>query len=172
MGLSYYFTLSAPASKKPAELELFLKSVEAQAKEMGFIPTLVLNATFDTRERRDFARRLTTGLFIEDPRLSGIVSPAPDQLWNHDPVAGSCRVMPQQAVFLVVTDERGRECFFGFFRYPENILNVHGKTIASTGLSRRWIQREFLDSPDTRYRKIIRLFADSGFLESEKDEYA
>ena len=172
MGLSYHFTLSAPASKTPDELERFLKSVESKAKELGFRQTLVLNAPFDTKERRDFARRLTTGLFIEDTRLAGIVSPAPDQLWSHDPVAGACRVMPKQAVVLIVTDERGCECFFGFLRYPEEIINVHGKTIAVTGLAGRWIQRDFIDSPNSRYRRIIRLFADSGFLESEKDEFA
>jgi hypothetical protein len=44
--------------------------------------------------------------------------------------------------------------------------------IATTGLLGRWIQRDFVDTADPRYRKLIRMFADSGFLESEKDEYA
>jgi len=172
MALSYHFTLSAPASTSPTELGDFLRKVETSAKIMRFRPTMVLSADFDSAERMEFARRLTTGLFIEDSRLSGIVSPAPDQLWSHDPVSGSCRVMPKQAAVLIVTDEQGCECFFGFFRYPEEIVNVHGKIIAKTGLAERWIQRDFVDSPDPRYRRIIRLFADSGFLESEKDEYA
>lgn len=172
MGLSYHFTLSAPASAMAAELEQFLKTVEAKAQTMGFQPTMVLNAVFDTVARREFARRLTTGLFIEDARLSGLVFPASDQLWSHDVIGGSCRVMPTQAVVLVVTDERLRECCFGFFRYPDEILDIHGKTIATTGLSGSWLQRKFIDSPDQRYREILRMFADAGFLDSAKDEFA
>ena len=171
MGLSYHFTLSAPASAKAAELEQFLKTEEAKAQTMGFHPTMVLNVPLDTVARREFARRLTTGLFIEDSRLAGLVFPVSDQLWGHDVIGGSCRVMPKQAVALVVTDERRRECCFGFFRYPDEILDIHGKTIASTGLSGSWLQREFIDSPDPRYREIIRMFADAGFLDSVKDEY-
>ncbi len=172
MGLSYHFTLSAPASATTAELEQFLKIVEAKAQTMGFQPTMVLNVPFDTVARREFARRLTTGLFVEDARLSGLVFPASEQLWSHDVVGGSCRVMPRQAVAVVVTDEGRRECCFGFFRYPDEILDIHGKTIASTGLSGSWLQREFIDSPDQRYREIIRMFADTGFLDSAKDEFA
>lgn len=80
--------------------------------------------------------------------------------------------MPRQAVALVVTDEGRRKCCFGFFRYPDEILDIHGKTIASTGLSGSWLQREFIDSPDPRYREIIRMFANAGFLSSVKDESA
>lgn len=61
MGLSYHFTFTAPATKTAAELESFLKTVEPGARAMGFEPVLVLNAMFDTKERREFARRLTTG---------------------------------------------------------------------------------------------------------------
>jgi hypothetical protein len=51
MGLTYSFTFSAAASVTAAELERFLKSVEADAKRMGFGPTLVLGATFKTSEQ-------------------------------------------------------------------------------------------------------------------------
>jgi len=172
MGRSYHFTLSAPASATAAELEQFLKRVESKAQMLGFEPTMVLNADFDTEARRKFARRLTTGLFIQDARLSGLVFPASDQLWSHDVVGGSCRVMPTQAVVLVVTDAQGRESCFGFFRYPVELLDIHGKTITTTGLEGRWFQREFIDSPDPRYREIIRMLSDAGFLDSVKDEYA
>lgn len=172
MGLSYHFTLSAPASVTAAALEQFLKRVETKAQLLGLQPTMVLNAVFDTAARREFARRLTTGLFIEDARLSGLVFPASDQLWSHDAIGGSCRVMPTQAVVLVVTDEHERECCFGLFQYPEEILDIHGKTIASTGLSGCWLQREFIDSSDQRYREIMSMFADAGFLDSVKDEFA
>ena len=118
------------------------------------------------------SRRLTSGLFLEDPRLVGIVAPVEGQLWSHDPLNGGCRVMPKHAVVLILTDQVGTEVCLGFFKYPEEILDIHGRVIASTGLMGKWIQRDFVDTPDPRYRKLIRMFADSGFLESEKDEYA
>ena len=172
MALSYHFSLSASGSESATALERFLRKVEVNAKEMGFHPTMVLSAAFDTRNRRDFARRLTSGLFLEDPRLIGIVTPAKDQLWSHDPLSGVCRVMPKSAVVLIVTDANGTEVCVGFFQFPEQIIDIHGKVIASTGMQGRWIQRDFVDSPDPRYRKLIRVFAESGFLESEEDEYA
>lgn len=172
MGLSYHFSFSAPARTKPGDLENFLKSVEAEAKEMGFNPTLVLNAVFDTPERREFSRRLVTGLPVEDERLKGVALPAPGRVWSHDQQYGAARVIPEKAVVLILTDERQCETIFGFFKYPEEVLDIHGKTIAQTGLKNHWVSREFVDSPDPRFRKIVRRFADAGYLESEKDEFA
>jgi hypothetical protein len=172
MALSLHFSISASPTWTAGELEQFLRSIEPEVIRMGFAPTLVLNAAFDTEERRTFARRLTSGLYIEDARLAGVVVPASGQMWDHNPVAGSCRIIPSQAVLLVVTNEAKAECSFGFFRYPESLLDLNGKVIASTGLTGKWIQRDFIDSPDPRYRKIIRHFADRNFLESAKDEYA
>ena len=172
MALSYYFSITAAANTPSATLEQFLKRAEVSARTMGFNPTLVLNATFDTAERRTFARRLTSGYPLEDPGLAGVVLPAEGQIWNHDPAVGSCRLIPEQAVVLILTDKSGTEVVLGFFRFPRDILDAHGKRITSTGLHGQWMQRDFIDTPDPRYRKLIRLFADSGFLESEKDEYA
>jgi hypothetical protein len=171
MGLSYYYTLAAPATASAEELTTFLKRVEKEAKRMGFQPTLVLNAVFDTQERRQFARRLTTGLPIEDERLKGVALPADAAVWEHDPHEGTCHLLPTNGVVLVVTDEQGCETLFGFFQYPENVKDVHGRTLAETGLSGRWHLSQFVDSPDTRFREIVRLFTKAGFLESEKDEF-
>ena len=172
MGLSYYFSFTAPARTKPGDLETFLKSVEVEAKKMGFNPTLVLNAVFDTSERKEFARRLVTGYPIEDERLKGVALPAPGMVWNHDQQHGTARVIPNMAVVLVLTDERRCETIFGFFKYPEDIMDIHGKPIAKTGLKNRWISRDFVDSPDPRFREIVRLFANAGYVESEKDEFS
>jgi hypothetical protein len=172
MGLSYHFSFTAPARTKTGDLEAFLKSVETEAKEMGFNPTLVLNASFDTPERREFARRLVTGFPVEDERLKGVALPTPGMAWSHDQQHGTARVIPCKAVVLVVTDEHQCETIFGFFKYPEEVLDIHGKAIAKTGLKNRWISRDFVDSPDPRFRQIVRRFADAGFLESEKDEFA
>jgi len=172
MGLSYHFSFAAPAKTKPGDLEVFLKSIETEAKVMGFNPTLVLNASFDTPERKEFARRLVTGLPVEDERLKGVALPAPGTVWSHDQQHGKARVIPAKAVMLVLTDEHQCETVFGFFKYPEEIADIHGKQIAKVGLKNRWISRDFVDSPDPRFRKIVRLFADAGYLESEKDEFA
>lgn len=85
MGLSYYFTFSAAATVLVEELMTFLKSVEADAKCMGFKPTLVLSAAFDTPDRRDFARRTVPGIHVEDDRLKGVVLPDQDQVWDFSP---------------------------------------------------------------------------------------
>jgi hypothetical protein len=172
MGLSYHFCFSAPARTKAGELEAFLKSVETDAKALGFNPTLVLNASFDTSERREFSRRLVTGFPVEDERLKGVVLPALGMVWSHDQQHGAARIIPAKAVVLILTDERQCETILGFFKYPEEVLDIHGKPIAKTGLKNRWISRDFVDSPDPRFRKIVLRFADAGFLESEKDEFA
>lgn len=171
MGLSYYYTLAAPATASAEELTTFLRRVEKKAQRMGFQPTLVLNAVFDTQERRQFARRLTAGLPIEDERLKGVALPADAAVWEHDPHEGTCHLLPTNGVVLVVTDEQGCETLFGFFQYAENVKDFHGRTLAETGLAGRWHLSQFVDSPDTRFREIVRLFSKGGFLESEKDEF-
>lgn len=171
MGLSYYYTLAAPATASAEELTAFLKRVEKEAQRMGFEPTLVLNAAFDTPERKRFVRRLTTGFPIEDERLKGVALPAEAAVWEHDPRGGTCHLLPTNGIVLVVTDEQGCETLFGFFQYADTVKDIHGHTLAETGLAGGWHLSQFVDSPDTRFREIVRLFAEGGFLESEKDEF-
>ena len=109
MSLSYYFTFTAPAIATADELTAFLKGVEKEAQRMGFRPTVVLNVPFDTAERRQFARRLTTGFRIEDERLKGVALPGAAAVWEHNPRDGSCHLLPTRGVVLVVTDEHGCE---------------------------------------------------------------
>lgn len=172
MGLSYHFTLSAPASVSAEDLLAFLKSVEADAKQMGFRPTMVLNAVFDTPERREFARRVVRGVHVEDERLKGVVLPAQEQVWDFSGNLGHCRLAPERAVILVVTDERGSEAVFGFARYPETLRDINGRALLKTAVGNRWFFRDFVDSPDPRYRQIVKRFADAGYVEGEKDEFA
>ena len=171
MSLSYYFTFTAPATATAVELIAFLKGVEQETQRMGFRPTLVLDAVFDAPERRQFARRLTTGFLVEDERLKGVALPGDAAVWEHNPHDGSCHLLPTRGVVLVVTDERGCETAFGFFQYAETVKDIHGRTLAETGLAGRWHFKEFVDSPDPRFREIVRLFAEGGFLEREKDEF-
>jgi hypothetical protein len=171
MSLSYQFTFSAPATATADELMMFLKRVEKEAQEMGFHPTMVLDAAFDTAERRAFARRLTTGLPLEDERLKGVALPRDAGAWEHNPHEGSCHVLPLRGVLLLVTDEHGAEIVFGFFQYPEAVKDIHGGTLAETGLGGRWYFRDFVDSPDPRFRKIVERFAEAGYVETVTDEY-
>jgi|ERR1051326_5730035 hypothetical protein len=171
MGLSYHFKFSAPATRTAAELETFLRTVEKEAQALGFKPTMVLNARFDNPERRAFARRLTTGYVLESDRLKESLSLREDQVWDHSPRNGECRIIPKQGVVLVVTDERGCEAVFGFFRYPAILQDRNGAEAAVTGLGGRWIFRDHAKTPDPRIRRIIRKFAEAGYLEEERDDF-
>ncbi|MCU0784943.1 MAG: hypothetical protein MUF81_13050 [Verrucomicrobia bacterium] len=172
MGLSYHFTLSAAADVTAETLVEFLKSVETDARKMGFEPTMVLNAVFDTPERREFARRVVRGVHIEDERLKGVVLPAPEQVWDFSPNLGHCRLAPERAVILMVTDERKCETVFGLARYPETLRDINGRALLKTPVGDRWYFRDFVDSPDPRFRKIVKRFAEAGYVEAESDEFA
>ena len=171
MGLSYFYSFSAPASTTAAELEAFLHTVEVQAKAMGFAPTMVVNAKFDNQERQDFARRLTTGLKLTSEQLKGVVLLADGQVWSHEPNSGFCRVIPKQGLLLIITNEHGHESAFGFFRYPETLRDLNGRDVVKTGAGKRWTFQDFVDSPDLRYRQIVKLFADAGYYDGESDEF-
>ena len=172
MSLSFHFKFVAPAKKSASELEIFLKTVEKEAKRLGFNPTLVLKANFNTDERRAFARRLTSGVRVESTKLQGVVLVRQEQVFSHDSVHGECRLMPEQAVVLVATDERQVETVFGFFRYPKNLTDINGKTILETRVGGNWQQTDFVDSPDSRYRTIVKEFANAGYLADSIDEFA
>lgn len=171
MSLSYYFTFAASATATADELAKFLTSVEQEAQRLGFRPTVVLNVPFDTAERRQVARQLTTGFAIEDERLKGIALPADAAVWEHNPHDGSCHLLPTKGVVLVVTDAHGCEAVFGFFQYAEAVKDIHGRTLAETGLAGRWHFNNFVDSSDPRFRQIVALFAAGGYVTSEKDEF-
>jgi hypothetical protein len=147
-----------------------LLRVESTAQRLGFQPTLVLDASFDTPERLAFARRLTMGLPLGDVRLrqAKITDAA---IWEHDAHGGTCHVLPSKGVFLAVTDESGCETLFGFFQFAEVVKNSAGKIVAESRLAGRWHFEQFIDSPDPRFRAIVRLFAEAGYLASERDEY-
>ena len=172
MGLSFYYEFGAPAEKSAAQLEEFLLDVERDAQRLGFKPTTVLNVPFDTPERRQFATRLGGSLTLQDERLKGIAIPAHGQIRNHDPVSGECRLIPRHGVVLVITDEDGCEACFGFFKFPEYVIDIHGAIVADTGFEGRWWFRDFVCSPDSRYRRIVNRFNAEGFAKQVKDEFA
>ena len=171
MSLSYYYEFTAPATVTADELETFLRDVEVDAQCLGFKPTTVLNVPFNTSERREFSRRLGSSLTVQDERLRGIAIPADGHIRCHDHVVGDGRVIPNHGVILVITDEHSCESCFGFLKFPKHVVNIHGKVLAETGIGDRWWFRDFVDSPDPRYRQIVQQFANAGFAASVKDEF-
>jgi len=171
MSLSFYYEFTAPASTTAEELEKFLRDVEQLAKSLGFEPAMVLNVPFDTPERRDFSHRLGGSFTVQDERLKGAAIPAAGQLRDHDQIAGEGRLIPEHGVVLVVTDERGCESCFGFFNFPEQVVDIHDSVLADTGLDGQWWFRDFVDSPDSRYREIAAHFQRKGYLSWIKDEF-
>lgn len=172
MGLSYYYNFGTPKSVPASELDSFLRTVEPEAKKMGFHPTFIVNGSFATDEQKKFVRRITSGLLVSDPRLKGVTLLDTSQVWHFDPERGECRVIPEQGVLLIVTDERGCETVFGFLWYPDALLDLNGRELAEMPHKGRWFFHDFVDTPDKRYRAIVKMFADAGYVESEKDEYA
>ena len=172
MGLTYRFTFTAPATTPAAELERFLKSVETDAQALGFRPTIVFNATFDNRERREFARRVGTMYRLSDDRLKGVVLPSEKQAWRFDSNSGDCWILPEQAVVLVVTDEHQRETAFAFALYPKTLDDINGRPLLNIPVGGRWYFTEFVQTPDPRYRQIVERFSAAGYVESSEDDFS
>lgn len=162
MGLSYYYSFGAPKTVPASELEKFLKSVERQAKALGFEPTFVLNGPFASAEQKQFVRRITGGFLVSDPRLKGVSLLDTSKVWDYSPEIGECRVIPEYGVLLVLTDENACETVFGFFSYPDELTDLNKKELAVMPLKGRWFFHDFVDRPDERFRKLVKRFADAG----------
>jgi hypothetical protein len=168
MGLTYRFKLRAPEQTTAKELETFLKTVETEAKQLGFGPTMVLRAKFDSPDRRAFARRLTHGLVVCGEQFKG-TELDDDHVWDHDAEAGECRLAPTEGVVLVLT-EKAIETVLGFFKYPVALRTVNW-TEVKTEVENQWASEDFLKTPDPRFREIVRLFMEGGFVEEEEDDF-
>ena len=60
----------------------------------------------------------------------------------------------------------------GFFKFTDQVLAIDGAVLADTGLEGRWSFRDFIDSPDPRYRDIVGRFEAAGYAARVKDEFA
>ena len=85
---------------------------------------------------------------------------------------GSCRVIPKRGVVLTVTDEKKRESVFGFLQFPAALVDLNGREVVKTDQGDRWTYQSFVNSPDERFRKIVKRFAEAGYLDVERDEFA
>lgn len=172
MGLTYHFSFRATGELTSGILAGFLREVETEARSLGFSPTFLLDGPFDTTERLQFARRLTTGLPLEDPRLQHAKLAKQRGIWFHHPESGTCRVAPIYGVILILTDERKNESTLGFFRYPTEIVDDDHQTVMTIPNSADWMFSEFLKTPDPRFRILVRRFAEAGYLALEHDDYS
>jgi hypothetical protein len=171
MGLSYYYEFAAPATVTAGELEQFLKALEFKAKTLGFSPTSVLNVSFNTPERRAFARRLGGGYYVEDERLRGDFRLREGQVDHHNTQAGSVRLVPVRAVVVAVTDAVGCESCFGFMQFPDYLVDESGAMIMPLPSGDNWMFKDCIDTPDPRYRAIVREFERAGYLVFSRDEF-
>lgn len=171
MGLTYHFSFRAAGESTSGDLAGFLREVETEARSLGFSPTFLLDGPFDTAERVQFARRLTTGLPLEDPRLKDAQLSNQQAIWFHNPETGTCRVAPEYGVVLILTDERKMESVLGFFRYPLEIVDDDHQAVMNIPDAGDWMFSEFLKTPDQRYRILVRKFAEAGYLALEHDDY-
>ena len=172
MGLTFRFTFTAPQTKTAAELETFLKSVETDAQAMGFKATTVFGATFDNKERKHFARRIHMTYRLSDNRLKGLVFPSEEQVLKFDSSSGDCWVLPEQAVVLVVTDEKHHETVFAFALYPATLNDINNCPLLDIPVTGRWYFSDGVQTPDPRYRRIVKRFAEAGYVESVSDDFA
>jgi hypothetical protein len=81
------------------------------------------------------------------------------------------RLAPVRAVVLAVTDAVGCESCFGFMQFPACLIDESGATIMPLPAGDRWTFKDFIDTPDPRYRAIVREFEQAGYLASSKDEF-
>jgi len=164
-----FFGLGALAASGLGEATLYIPenglislNVPLDPLRLGALSTRTTHPYFMARYN-DLLAALGGGYSLQDEKLKDLALPQEGQIRDYDPVSGSCRLIPEHGVVLVVTDEGGCETCFGFFRFPGKIVDIHGKSLVNTGLNGAWAYRDFVNSPDPRYREIVRMFAESGY---------
>ncbi len=60
---------------------------------------------------------------------------------------------------------------FAFARYPKALTDLNGRVLLEIPVGGRWHFEDFIQSPDPRFRKIIKRFADAGYVESVRDDF-
>ena len=51
----------------------------------------------------------------------------------------------------------------GLFSLSETIEDTQVRVVAETGLGGGWYLRDFVNSPDPRYRALVKRFAEAGY---------
>ncbi len=50
-------------------------------------------------------------------------------------------------------------------------IHLNGRGVVTTHQGDRWTFQNFVNSPDPRFRQIVKRFADAGYLDAERDEF-
>lgn len=69
------------------------------------------------------------------------------------------------------TDSERQSSKNGALLYPSFIYDESGAIVMQTPDPGAWIFRGFLKTGDTRFRRLVKRFADAGFLAEEKDDF-
>ena len=174
MSLNLYYEFRAPATTPVEDLKSFLSEVGAHALDLGFVNAVTVNCVFRSVDQLDFARRVCLLPWITDERIKSADFSSDPAVSRQDREAGECSVYPTSGVILVVVNEAGHEATFGFLKFPQTITGIAEDgsrgLIEPSGYS-DWHFQQRVQSPDPRYRTLVRDFADAGFLVSEEDEY-
>ena len=127
---------------------------------------------FNTQQNREIARLIHIFHSICDDKLKGVTMPFRDQILHFHSITGHCRLLPKEAVVLVLVNEQGAGTAFGFVVYPEILNDISGNLLLKIPVGGRWYFSDSFNSPDPRYRKIAKRFANAGYLEAELDGFA
>jgi hypothetical protein len=57
-------------------------------------------------------------------------------------------------------------------QFPDSLVDESGAEIMPLPNGDKWLLKDFIDTPDPRYRAIVREFEQAGYLASSKDEFA
>ncbi len=172
---TYEFCFVAEATETEDELLIFLKRVAAKARELGF-HAKVFSTVCDNRRFRPQVLLYTQCLLhVEHPALKGIKAIRAADATDFDSARGTCGLWPRKNLLLLLSGtegdrENGNTCF-GFMQWPEVIRDSHGRPVVATGVDGKWVFINQLSSPDPRYREIVRMFGEAGYLNYVKDGF-
>jgi len=171
MSLNLHYEFRAPATTPVEELKSFLSEVGAHALDLGFVNAVTVNCVFRSVDQLDFARRVCLLPWITDERIKSADFSSDPAVFRE---AGECSVYPASGVILVVVNEAGHEATFGFLKFPLTISGMAddgSRVLVEQPGGSDWQFQQRVQSPDPRYRALVRDFANAGFLESEEDDY-
>jgi len=174
MSLYFEYEFKAPASTPVEELKSFLTEVGSRALDLGFSNAATVDCVFRSVDQLDFARRVCILPWVADERIKSADFSSDPAVWRQDREAGECGIYPTSGVILVVVNEAGHETTFGFLKFPPSIVGIAedgSKVLIEDPVRSDWRFHQRVQSPDPRYRALVRDFADAGFLASEEDDY-
>jgi hypothetical protein len=107
VGMTFSFTFTAPAKVTDLDLQIFLWAVERKAKAMGFKDAFVFGVSSKSSMLRDIAPEIGIVFPVCDDKLKGGSMPCREQVLDHDPKTGYCRILPEEVETLMMADEKG-----------------------------------------------------------------